>query len=311
MDAAAAPLNEQVVPIAIDDAAPIPADFPFESKFAEVLGAKMRYIDEGEGDPIVFIHGNPASAYLWRNVIPALTGTHRCIAFDLIGMGESDRPDIGYTYDDHSAYVAAFIDSLDLGDDITLVIHDWGSMLGFRWASENAHRVKAIAFMEAVVRPLSYADLPGSLKIGMRVMRNPFFNWLLVGVGNVFLKTVLPDITQREMSPEILAHYQGHYPTVRSRIAVRMFPREVPFDGVPKRSYDLVTSYIDWIAQTDVPMLLLHGDDGVAIKAAEVDWLRRNVTHLDVVDLGSGKHFLQETHPRRIGAEIARWRNQL
>ncbi|MFT5585697.1 MAG: haloalkane dehalogenase [Cognaticolwellia sp.] len=290
------------------DSQPIPSEFPFESKYVDVLGSAMHYIDVGEGEPILFIHGNPASSYLWRNVIPHVQNGYRCIAVDLIGMGKSDHPDIGYSYDDNSKYLAAFIEALDLGDNITLVIHDWGSMLGFRWASENAHRVKGIAAMEAMVRPLTYADLPGALKVGMKVMRNPFFNWLLVGVANVFMRVMLQDLTLRKLSPEILAHYRGDHPTVASRKNIRMFPREVPFEGLPTRSYDLVTGYIRWIAETDVPMLVLHGDDGVAIKAKEVVWLHDNVTNLDVVDVGHGKHFLQETHPHRIGTEIARWR---
>ncbi|MFT5432984.1 MAG: haloalkane dehalogenase [Myxococcota bacterium] len=293
------------------DAAPISAAFPFESQFADVLDSKMHYIDVGEGDPIIFLHGNPASSYLWRNIIGHLQPNYRCIAVDLIGMGQSDRPNIEYTYDDHSRYLSAFIDSLGLDNNITLVIHDWGSMLGFRWASENTDRVKGIAFMEAMVRPLTYADLPGSLKVAMRLMRNPFFNWLLVGVGNIFLKFMLPDLTYRKMSPDVLGNYQKDYPTVASRVAVRKFPREVPFNGYPVRSYDIVTGYVDWIASTEVPMLLLHGDDGVAIKAAEVDWLRETVTTLEIVNLGHGKHFLPETHPHRIGAEIARWRTDI
>jgi haloalkane dehalogenase len=290
------------------DNLPISAEFPFESKYVDVLGSKVHYIDVGEGAPMVFIHGNPASSYLWRNVIPHVQDGHRCIALDLIGMGKSAKPDLDYSYDDNSAYLAAFIDALDLGDDITLVIHDWGSMLGFRWASENGHRVRGIAFMEAMVRPLVYADLPGALKVGMKVMRNPFLNWLLVGVANVFLRVMLQDLTLQKLRPEILAHYRSNHPSVASRKNIRMFPREVPFEGVPARSYNLVTGYIRWIAETEVPMLLLHGDNGVAIKADEVVWLRDNVTNLDVVDLGHGKHFLQETHPHRIGTEIARWR---
>ena len=285
----------------------ISADFPFESHYVEVHGSKMHYIDVGEGDPIVFIHGNPASSYLWRNIIPYVQGQGRCIAVDLIGMGKSDHPDIGYTYDDQSRYLEGFIDALGLGDNITLVIHDWGSMLGFRWAKEHPDRVRAVAFMEAVVRPLSYADLPGSLKIGMRVMRTGFFNWLLVGVGNLFLRQLLPDLTHRPMSKEVLAHYRAAFPTVKSRRAVRQFPREVPFDGYPANNYQTVTGYIDWIATTDVPMLLLHGDDGVTIKEGELAWLREHVTHLKVVDLGHGKHFLQETHPDRIGRELSAW----
>ncbi len=289
----------------------IPTDFPFESKYVDVHGSKMHYIEEGEGAPILFIHGNPASSYLWRNIIPHLRQQGRCIALDLIGMGKSEHPKIGYTYDDQSRYLNGFIEALGIGQDLTLVIHDWGSILGFRWASENPDKVRAVAFMEAMVRPLSYADLPGSLKVGMRVMRAPFFNWLLVGVGNVFLKQLLPDLTFRPMDPEVLKHYQASFPTIASRRAVRQFPVEVPFDGHPAHNGETVTKYIEWIARTDVPMLLLHGDDGVAIKATEIAWLRKHVTHLGIVDLGQGKHFLQETHPDRIGSEISRWFAQI
>ena len=308
MQTAAAVLSN---PPAVTEESAISAEFPFESRYVEVHGSKMHYVEAGEGAPVLFIHGNPASSYLWRNIIPHVQGQGRCIALDLIGMGKSDRPDIEFTYDDHSKYLAGFIDALGLGDEVTLVIHDWGSMLGFRWASENPDRVRAIAFMEAMVRPLSYADLPGGLKVAMRMLRNPLFNWLAGGVGNVFLRSLLPDLTYRDMSPEVLAHYRADYSTIASRRAVRKFPREVPFDGFPARSYELVTGYIDWIAKTDVPMLLLHGDDGVAIKAPEIAWLRENVAHLDVVDLGRGKHFLQETHPERIGTEISAWFSNL
>jgi len=151
----------------------------------------------------------------------------------------------------------------------------------------------------------------GALKIGMRVLSNPVTNWLLGGVANVFLNVMFQDLTLQQLTPEILGNYKADYPTIRSRIAVRTFPREVPFDGFPKCSYDIVTNYIDWIAQTDIPMILFHGDDGVAIKADEVQWLRDSVTNLEVVDVGHGKHFLQETHPHVIGSNIARWRAAL
>jgi haloalkane dehalogenase len=258
------PVNTTVTALA----AHVPAELPFESRYVEVLGSKMHCVEEGEGEPILFIHGNPASSYLWRNILPHLQSQGRCIALDLIGMGRSDHPDIDYTCDDQSRYLAAFIDALGIGSNLTLVIHDWGSMLGFRWASEHPDQVRAVAFMEAIVRPLSF---------------------------------------NRKMSPEVLAQYRAPFPTVASRRAVRRFPIEVPFDGKPSNNYETVTKYIDWIAQTDVPLLLLHGDDGVAIKAAEIAWLREHATDLTVFDLGAGKHFLQETHPVRIGTELSRW----
>ncbi len=284
--------------------------FPFESQYIDVLGSRMHYIDVGAGDPVLFIHGNPTSSYIWRNIIPHVQAQARCIAVDLIGMGRSDRPDIGYTYDDQYRYLCAFIEALGIGSDLTLVIQDWGSGLGLRWAHAHPDDVRAIAFMEAMVKPMSYADLPGSLKVAMRVMRTGFFNWLLIGVADLFLRRLLPDLTHRALSPEALAHYRSEYPTIASRRAVRQWPREVPFDGKPAKNHQTVMAYVDWLTRTKVPKLLFHGDDGVAIKAPEIAWLRESTSNLEVIDLGPGKHFLQETHPHRIGAELSRWLNQ-
>ena len=223
---------------------PISAAFPFESRFADVHGSKMHYIDVGKGDPVVFIHGNPASSYLWRNVIPHVQEQgFRCIALDLIGMGKSDRPDIDYSYDDHAKYLAGFIDSLDLGDNITLVIHDWGSMLGFDWAANNAHRVKAVAFMDAMVRPLSYADLPGALRMAMRALRNPVGSWLLGGVANMFLNVMLQEMTLQKLTPEILGNYKADYPTTRpSAAASRSAPSPVRCLSMASRSIATTSS---------------------------------------------------------------------
>ncbi|MGK0227016.1 MAG: haloalkane dehalogenase, partial [Thermoproteota archaeon] len=171
----------------VSDTQEISADFPFESKYIEVHGSKMHYIDEGEGDPILFLHGNPMSSYLWRNIIPHLSGQGRCIAPDLIGMGKSDHPDIPYRFDDQYRYLSGFVEALGIGSNVTLVIHDWGSALGFRWAHDHADDVKAIAFMEAMIKTLSLADMPGSLRMAFRMMRAPVMGWLMVSVGNIFL----------------------------------------------------------------------------------------------------------------------------
>lgn len=285
----------------------VPSAFPFESKYVEVLGSKMHYIDVGEGEPILFIHGNPTSSYLWRNIVPHVRKQARCIAVDLIGMGKSDHPDIDYTYDDQYRYLCGFIDALGVGSNLTLVIHDWGSGLGFRWAHEHADDVRAIAFMEAMIRPMSLADLPGSLKLAMRLMRTSFFNWLMIGVANLFLRKLLPDLTYKEMSPEALAYYRSAFPTVASRRAVRQFPKEVPFNGKPADNYAVVMAFREWLTRTSIPKILFYGDDGVAIKAPEVTWCRENLSNLQVVDLGTGKHFLQETHPDTIGRELSAW----
>jgi len=157
----------------------ISADFPFESKYVEVKGSKMHYIDEGEGDVILFLHGNPSASYLWRNIIPHLKGSGRCIAVDLIGMGKSDQPDIEYGYTDEAAYLEAFIDSLGL-KDITLVIHDWGAMLGFDYANRHRDNVKAIAFMEGAIQNVNWDGMPRNIRMGIKMMKGNVFGPLLV-----------------------------------------------------------------------------------------------------------------------------------
>lgn len=285
----------------------ISAAFPFESKYIDVHGSKMHYIDEGEGDPILFLHGNPMSSYLWRNIVPHLSGQGRCIAPDLIGMGKSDHPDIAYRYDDHYRYLSGFIENLGIGSNVTLVIHDWGSGLGFRWAHDHADDVKGIAFMEAMIRTMSLDDMPGSLRMAMRMMRAPGTGWLMVSVGNIFLKKMVPDLTHAEISPEALAYYRSAYPTIASRKAIRQWPRELALDGKPADNFAIVEAYRQWLTETEVPKLLFHGNDGVAIKEPEVAWCMAHLSNLDVIDLGDGIHFLQETHPHTIGTELSKW----
>jgi haloalkane dehalogenase len=289
------------------DTQEISAAFPFESKFATVDGSKMHYIDVGEGDPILFLHGNPTSSYLWRNIIPHLSDQARCIAVDLIGMGKSDHPDIPYRYDDHYDYLCGFIDALGIGSNLTLVIHDWGSGLGFRWAHDHENGVKAIAFMEAMIRGLSLDDMPGSLRIAMRMMRAPGTGWAMISGANIFLKKMLPDLTYAEISPDALAYYRSAFPTIASRKAVRQWPRELPLDGVPADNAAIVDAYREWLTHTDVPKLLFYGNAGIAIKEAEVAWCRENLSNLTAVDLGDAIHFIQETHPDTIGAELSKW----
>ena len=287
------------------------AAFPFESKYVEVLGEKMHYIDEGEGEPILFIHGNPTSSYLWRNIIPHVSKQGRCIALDLIGMGKSDHPDIPYRFDDQYEYLCAFVDALDLGSNITLVIHDWGSALGFRWAADHADRVRGVAFMEAMVKTMSIKDMPGSLRIAFPLMRTRAFGYLMVSVGNVFIRQMLPDLTYAKISPEAMAYYGSAFPTIASRRAVQQWPVEVPLDGVPADNTAVVEGYLKWLTTTEVPKLLFYGNDGVAIKEAELKWCRDELSNLDVVELGNAKHFVQETHPGTIGQELSGWFGRL
>ena len=228
----------------------LPADFPFESKFVEVHGAKMHYIDVGEGEPILFLHGNPTSSYLWRNIMPHLSGQGRCIAVDLIGMGKSEHPDIPYRYDDHYRYVSGFIDALGIGSNLTLVIHDWGSGLGFRWAHDHESSVRGIAFMEAMIGPLEWATMPNDFRLGFRFMRSPGIGWLMISVADMFVKKMLPDMVHRGLTSAAQAHYASAFPTIASRKAVRQWPREVPISGKTADNVAVIKAYGEWLTRT-------------------------------------------------------------
>ena len=161
--------------------------------------------------------------------------------------------------------------------------------------------------MEAMVKPMSVTDMPGSLRVMFPILRTKLFGYLMVSVGNVFLNVMLQDLTHRKLTPAAKAYYKSAFPTIASRKAVEQWPREVPLDGTPDDNFAVVMGYRQWLTETDVPMLLFHGDNGVAIKEAEVVWARENITNLDVVDVGQAKHFMQETHPHTIGANLSRW----
>jgi len=233
----------------------ISAQFPFESKYLEVKGSKIHYIEEGEGDPILFLHGNPMSSYLWRNIIPHLTKQGRCIAPDLIGMGKSDKPDIDYGFHDTYAYLDAFIKKLEL-KNITLVLHDWGSGMGFHYANLNRNNVKAIAFMEAMYDAPTLYDMPFAIQMMLKMVRNPFFGSLLVQGANVFVKKMIPDMILRKLTKEEMDYYAAPYPTFKSRKPILEWPKAVPFNGgKPKDIAKAVASWNKWLFETNIPKL--------------------------------------------------------
>ena len=284
----------------------ISAEFPFESQYITVYGSRMHYIDEGSGDPILFLHGNPTSSYLWRNIIPHLTPHGRCIAPDLIGMGKSDKPDLGYRFVDHVRYVDGFIEALGL-ENITLVIHDWGSALGFDYAMRHQANVKALAFMEAIIRPASWAQFPKDFKMGFKLMRTPGLGWLMISVANVFVKQILPQAIVRKLTTEEKALYAEPFPTVKSRKPVRVWPLEVPIDGKPVDVAALVTANCEKLQASELPKLLFYATPGGIIDAAAVAWCEEHLPSIQTVDIGEGIHYLQEDNPHMIGEELAKW----
>ncbi len=288
----------------------ISSDFPFESKYLEIKGSRMHYIDLGQGDPILFLHGNPTSSYLWRNIIPHLTDEGRCIAPDLIGMGKSDKPDIAYTFEDHYDYLVGFIEELDLRN-ITLVIHDWGSGLGFHYANTHRGNIKGIAFMEAMYRLPKWDMLPKGMKLPFRMFRAPFVGWLVISVGNLFVKKLIPDMIVRELSKEESDYYESPYPTISSRKPVRVWPIEIPFDGKPEYNYEAIESYSEWLQESETPKLLLYANPGGSTKAEDVTWIKNNIPNLKATDIGRGLHYIQEDNPHLMGKEIAKWYQEI
>lgn len=291
----------------------ISAEFPFESKFQSVLGSRMHYVDEGEGDPILFLHGNPTSSYLWRNVMPHLEPQGRVIALDLIGMGKSDKPDIDYTYDDHIRYVEGFIDALNL-QNITLVIHDWGSALGFDYASRHENNVSGIAFMEAIIPP--FAPIPSYDAMGP--LGSTFRAWRTSGTGeqlileqNQFVEQILGGTgVARKLTEEEMAHYRAPYPDAASRKPTLVWPREMPIAGEPARNVQLVQRYAAWMTGTEMPMIHLWARPGALNPEPVAQWLVQHVNNLESVFVGQGIHFIQEDQPEIIGRAIADWRRR-
>ena len=288
--------------------------FPYTKKRMTVLGHQMAYVDEGQGDPVVFLHGNPTSSFLWRNIMPAVDGTHRVIAPDLIGMGDSAKPDIAYTYPEHAAHLHGLLDALDLRN-VTLVIHDWGSALGLDWAERNPDRVRAIAFMEAILPP----GMPVPSYEAMGPFGEMFRAWRTPGVGekmiledNMFINEVLGKMAvAKPLSAEVLAAYNSHYTTAEERLPLLQWPREIPIAGEPAHSVEAVNRYSEWFFASDIPKLLIHAEPGALIPPEAVEYLKSNLKTLTTVNIGPGVHFLQEDSPEGIASALTDWLSTL
>ncbi len=289
-------------------------DFPFVKKTAEVEGSSMAYVDEGAGQPVVFLHGNPTSSYLWRGIIPFVTDTHRAIAPDMIGMGDSAKPDIKYTYDDQARHLHGLLDSLDL-QDVVLVLHDWGGALGFDWAMQNPDRVSAIAFMETVAPPV----MPFASYEAMGPFGDMFKAWRTAGVGekmileeNMFIDQILGQVgVKTPLSPEVLAVYNSYYPDAASRAPLLQWPREVPIGGEPANTVALTDDIARFLTTSELPKLLFHVTPGAITPPEAVEWMKANVPNLEDVHLGEGAHFIQEDYPTEIGTALADWLTKL
>ena len=225
---------------------------------------------------------------------------------DLIGMGKSDKPDIPYRFHDHVPFVDGFIKAMGL-KDVILVIHDWGSGLGFHYAHRHSNNVRGVAFMEGIYRPVNWSDFPSDFKTGFKLMRTPGIGWLMISGLNFFVNKILPQAIVRRLSAAEMERYREPFPTASSRRPVRQWPREIPIEGSPADVHRVVSGYNTWLQETETPMILFHGDPGGLIRAEDVSWLRSHIKNLTTVDIGPGLHFVQEDNPHKIGEELGRW----
>jgi haloalkane dehalogenase len=283
---------------------------PNPRKRLNIDGVEMAYVDVGAGDPIVFLHGNPTSSYLWRNIIPHLSGLGRCLAPDLVGMGDSGRtPDGSYRFVDHARYLDGWFDALGLKRNVTLVIHDWGSALGFHWAHRNQSSVKGIAYMEAIVRPVSLAEWPEAARKVFMGMRSPAGDEMVLK-NNVFIERILPGSVVRKLGEDEMTAYRKPYlEPGESRRPMLTWPRQIPIDGDPADVTAIVKEYGEWLSQSPLPKLFVNAEPGAILIGPQREYCRQWPNQSEVTVRGS--HFIQEDSPHEIGGAVAGWYRSL
>lgn len=271
-------------------------------------GLEMAYHESGQGESVVFLHGNPTSSYLWRNVIPKVSELRRCIAPDLIGMGDSAKlPDPGsdsYRFVEHRHYLDGLLEALALGDSITLVLHDWGSALGFDWARRNPHRIAGIAYMEAFVRPLAWSEWPDAAVEVFRGFRSDAGEQMVLD-QNLFIEAVLPASIMRKLRPEELDEYRRPFLDPGDRRPILMWPREIPLDGQPEDVAEIVRGYSEWIPGTGFKKLFINAEPGAILTGAQREFCRTWANQTEVTV--PGIHFIQEDSPTEIATAIHDW----
>ena len=266
-----------------------------------VLDTEMSYVDTGQGDPIVFLHGNPTSSYLWRNIIPYLSAHGRCLAPDLVGMGQSGKsPAQAFRFVDHAHYLDAWFEALNLTSNVTLVIHDWGSALGFYRASRYPDQIKAIAYMEAITMPMRWEDF-GEAGGVFRALRSPTGDQMVLD-ENLFVEAVLPRGVLRKLSDREMTAYRAPFLERQARLPTLVWPRQIPIEGDPADVTAIVESYGKAMSQSTFPKLLIVGEPGAIIKGRALEFCRTwpNQTEVTV----KGLHFLQEDSPHEIGKAL-------
>jgi haloalkane dehalogenase len=283
---------------------PIPTADPYPRRRVRVLDTEMAYVDTGTGDPVVFLHGNPTSSYLWRNVIPYVERVGRCLAPDLVGMGESGKAPAGsYRFVDHARYLDVWFDALSV-TRATLVVHDWGSALGFHWAQRHPERVRGLVYMEALVRPVTWEEWPEAARKIFQTMRSPAGEEMVLQ-KNVFVERILPASVLRGLTEAEMTVYRRPFlEPGESRRPTLTWPRQIPIDGEPADVVAIVDAYARWLAEAaELPKLFVNADPGVILTGPQREFCRRWPNQQEITVRGT--HFIQEDSPHEIGAAVA------
>ena len=270
-----------------------------------VLDTEMSYVTVGRGQPIVFLHGNPTSSYLWRNVIPHVSDCGHCLAPDLVGMGQSAAaPDGAYRFQDHARYLDAWFDALGLHENVTLVLHDWGSALGFYWASRHPERISAIAYMESILFPREWDDLPHARAHFFRDMRSEKGEHMILE-QNIFIEALLPKLVMRPLTSTEMNAYRRPFKSPASRLPMLVWPRELPIGGEPADVVAIVKGYGQWLLESPQPKLFINAEPGSMLIGRSRDFCRRFPNQQEITV--EGLHFVQEDCPAEIGRAVAQF----
>jgi haloalkane dehalogenase len=286
---------------------------PLSKQYKAVNGKQMAYHDVGAGDAVVFLHGNPTSSYLWRDIVPHVSDRARCIVPDLIGQGDSDKLDDpgadSYTFVEHREYLDGLMDQLELGDNITLVIHDWGSALGFDWANRHRDRVAGICYMEAIVRPVTWEEWPEAATSIFQAMRSQAGEEMVL-TKNLFVEAILPSSIMRTLSDEEMNEYRRPFTEPgEDRRPTLTWPRQIPINGEPADVFEIVQSYGDWLSSSDLPKLFINADPGAILTGAQREFCRTWPSQTEITV--AGLHFIQEDGAVEIGEALAGWMRSL
>ncbi len=281
----------------------ISSEFPFTSEYVEVYGSKIHYIEQGDGDPILFLHGIPTSSYLWRNIIPHVSTLGRCIAVDLIGMGKSDKPPLEYTISDYIKYIDKFIEILQL-KRVTLILHAWGSIVGFDWAMRNEDNCKALIFYESYIRPLKKEELSLPFQEQLYTLgesSGPALN------SSSFINKVLPQGMLRVLTDQEFSHYREPFIHENSEKLLQTYLQELPRGENNSKVDNLISSYSSRLLKSQIPKLMLFSVPGFITTIDTLIWAKNNFLNLEMVEIGEDLHYIQESNPQTMGEAISVW----